>query len=121
MIAYRCDGCGRDIRPADLRYEVSIDVRAAYDEVRVGLLELVQDHRKELLSLIDKLKDKSPEDIEESVYKKIKIDLCPSCQRAYIHDPLRFHPEQGTGPDEVNIDEFLRSLGYGKSKPDGRD
>ena len=114
MVEYRCDGCGRALPQGALRYRVSIDVRAAYDQIEVGLMDLVQDHRSEMLRLIERLKDKAPAEIEETVYKLIKLDLCPSCQRAYIRDPLRFHPEQAPpAEDAVDIDTFLRSLGYG--------
>ena len=111
MIQYHCDGCGKEIPPKSLRYTVTIDVRAAYDKLEVGLAELVKDHRQELLDLINALSSKSPEAVEESVYKKLKLDLCPSCQRAYIKDPVRFHPEQAGEASEVDIDAFLRSLG----------
>jgi len=113
MITYRCDGCGREIPKKALRYTVEIDVRAAYDKLEVSLVELVRDHRGELLALIEKLKSKSPEELEESVYKNIKLDLCPSCQRAFIRNPLRFHPEQAAEEREIDIDAFLRSLGLG--------
>ena len=113
MITYRCDGCGREIPKKALRYTVEIDVRAAYDKLEVSLVDLVRDHRGELLALIEKLKSKSREELEESVYKNIKLDLCPSCQRAFVRNPLRFHPEQGTEEREIDIDAFLRSLGLG--------
>lgn len=112
MITIRCDGCGAELRPGSLRYTVKINVHAAYDELEVGLLDLVRNHRGELLDLIEQLKHKDPRAIEEGVYKGITLDLCPRCQRAYIRDPLRFHPEQATGEPEVDIDAFLRSLGY---------
>ena len=98
-----------------LRYTVTVDVRAVYENAHIGLLELVQDHRKELIALIDRLKNKSTHEIEETIYKELKLDLCPSCQRAYIRDPLHFHPEQGEPRDGIDIETFLRSLGYGAS------
>ena len=98
-----------------LRYTVTVDVRAVYEKTHIGLLELVQDHRKELIELIDRLKNKSAQEIEETIHKELNLDLCPSCQRAYIRDPLHFHPEQGEARDEINIETFLRSLGYGTS------
>jgi len=113
MITYRCDGCGVEMAQKDLRYTVTIDVRAAYDQIEVGLADLMRDYRAELLQLIERLKDKPPQEIEESVYKCIKLDLCPSCQRAFLRNPLRFHPEQGTNDAGIEIDEFLRSLGWG--------
>lgn len=115
MIQYRCDGCGVDIPEKSLRYTVTIDVRAAYDTLEIGLAELVRDHRQEILDLIDKLGSKSADEVEASVYKKLKRDLCPSCQKAYLHDPLRFHPEQAGSVSELDIDSFLRSLGLNDS------
>jgi hypothetical protein len=113
MVVYRCDGCGRELQAGRLRYHVKIDVRAAYDKLEIGLAELVRDHRQEMLRLIERLEDKSPKEIEETIYKHVELDLCPACQRAFVRTPLRFHPEEGEAP-EIDIDAFLRSLGYGK-------
>lgn len=121
MIIYKCDGCRKQIPKGALRYTVQIDVRAAYEKMEVGLTELVQDHREEMLRLIDRLKDKSPSEVEESIYKSLKLDLCPNCQRAYIADPLHFHPEQGTEGAAIDIDTFLKSLGYGKARSTDED
>ena len=60
MVTYRCDGCGRDIPKKALRYNVEIDVRAAYDKLEVSLMDLVRDHREELLARIEKMKHGSP-------------------------------------------------------------
>lgn len=117
MIVYQCDACGARIPRDGLRYTVNIDVRAAYDQQEIGLAELVRDHRRELLSLIDSLRGQPESEIEESVYKAIKLDLCPSCQRMYIRDPLQFRSEPGASPS-FDVDEFLRSLGYGPSEDD---
>ncbi len=111
MIEIRCDGCSEVIPPKSLRYSVNIDVRAAYDELEIGLADLVRDHRDELLRLIERLSSQATDEVEASVYKKFKLDLCPSCQKAYLMDPLRFHPERTPPESELNIDEFLRSLG----------
>ena len=52
MISYHCDGCGREIPQNALRYTVRIDIRAVYEEQEVGLLELIRDHRAEIVRLI---------------------------------------------------------------------
>jgi hypothetical protein len=103
------------MKRGQLRYRVKIDVRAAYDKVEVGLTELVRDHRQELLKLIEQMDDASPRELEETIYKHLEIDLCPACQAAYIRNPIHFHPESGEATP-VDIDSFLRSLGYGKSE-----
>jgi hypothetical protein len=104
-----------------LRYTVKIDVCAAYDQIVVRLADLVRDHRAEILDLIEQFKNKDPAEIEETVYKGFQLDLCPSCQRAYILDPLRFHPEQGPADAEIDIDAFLRSLGVGDKDAGGKE
>lgn len=114
MIVYTCDGCGAQLAQSALRYAVEIEVRAAYDTMKVHLSDLIRDHRADIVALIEQLKLKSSQDLEESVYTNIKLDLCPNCQRAFIRNPLKFHPEQAGPTSEVNIDEFLRSLGIGK-------
>ena len=118
MVTYRCDGCGVEIPKDALRYAVEIHVKAVYDRLEIGLADLVRDHRAEMIALIERMKHKSAEELEETVYKNIKLDLCPSCQRAYIRTPLRFHPEQGTPETEIDIDAFLRSLDLGHAGDD---
>ncbi len=121
MIVHRCDGCGKEMRKGDLRYTVKIDVRAAYDKMEISLADLVRDHRAEILALIEQMERKDPKDLEESVYKAFSLDLCPLCQRAYIRDPLRFHPEMGETDIEIDIDGFLRSLGVNRQSADEDD
>lgn len=119
MIAYRCDGCGVEMESKALRYTVDIEVRAAYDKLHVSLADLLRDHREEIVALIEKLKGKAADRLEESVYRHIKLDLCPRCQRAFLKNPLRFHPEQSGGEGaDFNVDDFLRSLGADGSTPD---
>jgi len=110
MMVYRCDGCGTELRPGQLRYNVHIDVKAAYDELEIGLADLVRDHRQELIDLIDQMKHREPAEIEETIYKRFTLHLCPRCQRAYLQNPLRFHPEQAPDETDIDIDAFLRSL-----------
>lgn len=119
MVVHRCDGCGSEMLKGILRYRVKIDVRAAYDELEISLADLIRDHRAEMLALIEKLRDRDPREIEETVYKGFTLDLCPNCQRAYIKNPLRFHPEQAGPPSEIDIDSFLRSLGAKPTPEEG--
>jgi hypothetical protein len=124
MVIYRCDGCGKKLRKHELRYKVKIDVRAAYDQLEIGLADLVRDHRAEMVKLIEDMRTsgKTEEDIEETVYKSIELDLCPSCQRRFIRAPLRFQPGPAAKEPEapVDIDSFLRSLGFGESEEEDK-
>lgn len=121
MIQYRCDGCGAELDRKGLRYTVKIDVHAAYEEMEVGLMDLVRNHRQEILDLIEQLGRRNPQEVEDQIYKRITLDLCPSCQRAFLRDPLRFHPEQSVPDYETNIDAFLRSLGFGETPKEDRE
>ena len=122
MIRYHCDGCGKELPGGTLRYTVTINVKAAYDELEVGLLDLVRDHQDELLRLIAQLEEKSVKEMEESIYKHFQLELCPSCQRIFLDAPLRFNPHTEPKDAEVDIDSLLRSLGYGASEhPESQD
>lgn len=118
---YQCDGCGRELRKGQLRYNVNIDVKAAYDTMEVTLADLLRDHRDELKALIEKMEGDGTDAVEESVYKGFHLHLCPACQRAYIKGPLRFHPEQADESAPVDIDAFLKSLGLGDDNPNELD
>lgn len=117
MVVYKCDGCGREMAETDLRYVVTIDVRAAYHETRIGLADLVRDHREEMLRLVKKMEEQDAAKLEEQVWKEMRLDLCPHCHKAYLKNPLQFHPEQGEESDApADIDAFLKSLGFGKGE-----
>ncbi len=116
MVKYRCDGCGKEMGAQELRYTASIEVKAAYDEIEVSLMDLMRDHRQEILRLIEQMRQADPKLLEDQIFKRISLDLCPSCQRAFVQAPLRFHPEQVGAEPVVDIDSFLRSLGLGETK-----
>jgi ribosomal protein L37AE/L43A len=118
MHIFRCDGCGAELTKGQLRYNVKIEVKAAYDELEIGLADLVRDHRAELNSLIHELNKAEAKEVEETVYKSFSLHLCPSCQRGYLSNPLRFHPEQPGDDAPVDIDAFLRSLGANQRPED---
>lgn len=115
MVQIHCDGCGTLLKENGLRYKVSIDVRAAFNEIEIGLMDMVRDHRKEIASLLDRLRHRDPAELEAQIYKKLNLDLCPACQHAFIKNPLRFHPEQGARDSEWDFEGFLRSLTEGDS------
>src|SRR3990172_9107287 len=114
-MSYVCDGCGKKLKKGALRYTVKIDVRAAYDTLEIGLVDLIQDHEEEMRRILQTLDTETQQEVEDSIYKNLELDLCPSCQKAFIRQPLRFHPEQAPATDEAfDIDALLRSLGYGE-------
>lgn len=116
MIHYVCDGCGAELEKGELRYTVTIDVRAAYDQLEVGLLDLVRGHKAALEGVVNSLEEADVEALESQIFKQMKLDLCPKCQRKYLKKPIHL---DGGGEEEtpaVDIDTFLRTLGYGEGE-----
>jgi hypothetical protein len=116
MVVYRCDGCGKEMPSGALRYVVTVETKAAYEELTISLRDLVRDHRREILALLDRMRHMSPEELEAQVYTRRTFDLCPACHARFIRAPLRF-AEAGEIPNPpFDVDSFLRSLGYGGDK-----
>jgi hypothetical protein len=84
-----CDLCGGPLLIDEaVRYEVRIQVYAAYDPLELTPDDLDQDHRAQIRALLGKLEGMDPQEIENSVHKEFLFDLCMACQRRYLRDPL---------------------------------
>ena len=89
MINFNCDMCGKPLLvDENVRYVVKLEVFAAYDPMELVEEDLENDHLQEISDLIDEMKEMDEEELEEQVYKSFRFDLCPSCQKKYIKDPL---------------------------------
>ena len=89
MIHYTCDLCGKALLAnEDTRYVVEIKVYAAYDPMEVTAEELEEDRDEDIQDLLDQLEDADAEEIENDVYQRFRLDLCPDCREAYVKDPL---------------------------------
>lgn len=90
MSELACDRCDRSLLVFDdVRYEVEIVVKSAYDPMELNLDEIAQaDHSAELERLAKVIAGKTAEELEAEVYKKFTFDLCLRCQREFIKDPL---------------------------------
>jgi len=91
-----CDGCGAELLPASaVRYEVRIEVEAAYDPLGITAEDLQKDHRAEIAKILEQLKGLSATEAENQVYRRVDFDLCPACQRRYLSGLLSgvFLPE----------------------------
>ncbi len=85
-----CGWCGADLlTDKALRYEVKIEIKAAYDPMSVTKEDLSQDFRAEIAKVLQELEGISVAEAQNQVYRLIEFDLCPSCQRNYVRNPLR--------------------------------
>lgn len=89
MSELACDRCDRSLLAfEDVRYEVRIEVKAAYDPMELNPGAQPSDLRDEIARLIEATAGMSADEIEATVYKEFQFDLCLRCQREFLRDPL---------------------------------
>jgi hypothetical protein len=82
--------CGQELlKDSEVRYEVRIEVKAAYDPLNITDTDLAKDFRQEIAKVLQQLEGLSLAEAQDQVYRLFEFDLCPACQRAYIRNPLR--------------------------------
>jgi len=90
MIKYRCDGCQRDLRrDGSDHFVLKIETFAAAGALEFSKEDLEKDHRAEMQSIMRDLARSTPDDIEDQVYRSFRFDLCPTCHRHYLKQPLQ--------------------------------
>ena len=89
MIHYTCDLCGKAMAgDGETRYVVRIEVYAAPGMPEMTREELEKDHKKEILALLAQMEKMSTQEIQNGVYRLMRFDLCPACQKLYVSNPL---------------------------------
>ena len=88
MITHICDRCGRPLEQGQLRYIARIEVLAAADPLEITLDDLLRDSRREMDALLEQCEHLTEEQLMRDVYVKFEFDLCRSCQKSYVTDPL---------------------------------
>jgi hypothetical protein len=88
MITHICDRCGRPIEKGKLRYRATIEVVAAADPLEITLNDLLRDTQREMDALLEQCEALSEEELMRDVFVKFEFDLCRTCQKVYVTDPL---------------------------------
>lgn len=89
MIRYRCDGCGLDLeRDGSNHYILKMEAFAAAGRLDFSREEVERDHEAEMKRLIAELEKRSPDELEDQVYRNLRFDLCPECHRQFLLSPL---------------------------------
>jgi hypothetical protein len=85
-----CDRCGRSLLvDEDVRYEVKIEVWAAYDPMEISREALEgRDLDDEIQRLVAACENRTADELEAEVHKAFRFDLCLRCQRQFVRDPL---------------------------------
>jgi len=88
MIHFTCDRCKREIDPdTELRYVVRLEVQAMMEPCEVEV-EDDRDHLLEVQEILERLDVELDDNVSEDVYQRRRYDLCPSCYRKYMKNPL---------------------------------
>lgn len=102
MIRYRCDGCDLDLEPdGSNHYIVKIEAFAAAGKIEITQRDLQRDHTEDIRRVLTDLERRSPDDIEDQVYRALRYDLCPDCHRQFLASPLAVLRRGGTIPDQA--------------------
>jgi hypothetical protein len=90
MIRFRCDGCGLDLaRDGSNHYIIRIEAFAAAGNLEFTQKDLAKDHDAEIRKVLAQMEGRSPDELEDQVYRSFRYDLCPECHRRFLQNPLR--------------------------------
>ena len=99
-----CDLCGKNLLvESEVRYELRMEVKAAYDPLTLEDKDLHKDYRAAIAQVLRQLEGLSAEEAQNQVYRVFDFDLCPACQRRFVQNPL-----PRTLLDTVNVAEVNR-------------
>jgi hypothetical protein len=88
MLHVTCDACGRQLRPAEDRYVVKIEVFATHDPAELTEADLDEDHLEAVAELIRQIEAGEEPDALEPTTHSLRYDLCAECRTRYVRDPL---------------------------------
>ena len=88
MIHYACDRCKRVIDPeGDVRYVVRLEVQAMMGSEEMDDSD-DQDQLLEIHEILERIEDDESEVVGDDVYQRRRYDLCASCHRKFIQNPV---------------------------------
>jgi hypothetical protein len=89
MDGISCDICNKALLVSEnVRYEVRMEVKSAYDVMDIVTEDLYQQTADDLKKTLGEAEKLSQQEAEDEIYKAFKFDLCLVCQREFIKDPL---------------------------------
>ncbi len=89
MLHFSCDYCGKDLIPGvSSRYVVRMESYPASDPSELTEEDIDTDQVEEMDRLLSEQADGENEDDLPTSGKKLRFDLCQSCHRKFVADPL---------------------------------
>lgn len=90
MLHITCDLCGKALCPGqDDRFVVKIEVFAAHDPAELTEADLEDDNLEAVSDILQEMADQNDDsDMLAPKSKSFRYDLCPSCHKKFVRDPL---------------------------------
>ncbi len=87
MLHFSCDLCGQQLR--NERYVAKLEIFPAFDPEAIDEEMLEEDHLQDVAETLDEMEAAGIETIDDSdETKQFRFDLCPTCHKKYLNDPL---------------------------------
>lgn len=85
MLHFTCDLCRRPVDKE--RFVVRMEIYPAFDPEEIEEADFDTDHLNDIAHLINEMESKgeTPENLDA---KQVRFDLCSSCRKQFIKDPL---------------------------------
>ena len=89
MVHFTCDLCGKDLTAArEGRYVVKIEAYPGFDPTEIREDDLEDDPMEAISQILERGDAMDPSDDATPTHKGFRFDLCPSCHRKFVNDPL---------------------------------
>ncbi len=89
MVHFTCDLCGKDMTAdGEARFVVKIAVYAGTDPNQLREADLDDDHMEQVAQILQREEATDDSLLDNHEFKGFRFDLCPSCRRKFIKDPL---------------------------------
>jgi hypothetical protein len=89
MVHFTCDLCGKELTTADeRRYVVKIEAYPGFDPTEIKEVDLDDDPMEAVAQILQRDEALVSEDLATQLHKGFRFDLCPSCHRKFVNDPL---------------------------------
>ncbi len=89
MMHFSCDVCGKDMtQDGAERYVLKMEAFAATDPAELTEDDLETDHVEEMARLLSDIEEGEEPPQLLPTCKKMRFDLCPTCFRKFVNDPL---------------------------------
>jgi hypothetical protein len=84
-----CDLCEKPLSAnSEVRYELRMEIKAAYDPLVLDDEDLQKDHQIEIARVLRQLEGLTTLEAQNEVHQVFDFDLCRACQRRFLQNPL---------------------------------